>query len=152
MIDLAYNPSLNVLCIRASGPQVASENEKLMAAVDELDRDGRTQKRPVAFILDLHPGAEPPDAHWRKRFAEQRKNMGAPRVFIAVVTTSRVLRGVMTAMNWISPDPPHVRSVNHATVEEAAAWVELVQGTPVAALRSLFGRVAPAPVAPAKAG
>jgi hypothetical protein len=146
MIGTAYDPSLHLLCARSAGPQVAAENEKLMAAVDELDRNGRTSKHAVAFILDLSPGVEPPDAHWRRRFAEQRKNMGAPRVFIAIITTSKVLRGVLTAMNWISPELPHVKTVHHSTFEDAANWVQLVQGTPVPQIRSVFVKLPTAPV------
>jgi hypothetical protein len=146
MIGLAYDSSIHVLCARSAGPQVAAENETLMAAVEDLDRNGRTDKHAVAFILDLSPGVEPPDAHWRRRFAEQRKNMGAPRVFIAIITTSAVLRGVLTAMNWVSPEGPHVKTVHHATFEEAAAWVELVQGTRIASLRALFAKLPVAPV------
>jgi hypothetical protein len=147
MIAIAYDPSLHVLCARASGRQISSENEKVFAAIAELDRNGRAGKHVVAFILDLVPGAEPLDAYWRRRFAEQRKDLGAPGVFISMVTTSRILRGVLTAMNWINPEPPHVNSVHHATWEEAAAWVETVQGTPVEAIRKLFGRLPSAPEA-----
>jgi hypothetical protein len=150
MIAIAYEASLHVLCVRSSGPQVYAENEKLVTALAELDRNGRSAKHVVAFILDLAPGFEPPDAYWRRRFAEQRKGLEAPGVFIAIVTTSRVMRGVLTAMNWISPEGPHVKSVQHATLEEAAAWVERMQGTSVAAIRSMFARL-PSPSA-AKTG
>jgi len=147
MIELAYNQSLHLLCARASGRQVAAENEKLIAAVAQLDRDGQADKQAVAFLLDLTPNVEAPDAHWRRRFAEQRNASAAPRVFNAIVTTSRLLRGVLTAMNWISPEAAHVKSVHHATWEEAASRIELVQGTPIAATRHLFGRLAPPPAA-----
>jgi hypothetical protein len=150
MIELAYNRSLHLLCARAGGGQVPADNERLIAAVAQLDRDGQADRQAVAFLLDLAPDAEAPDAYWRRRFAEQRKAAAAPRVFNAVVTTSRLLRGVLTAMNWVSPEPAHVKSVHHATWDEAAAWIELVQGTPVGATRSLFGRVERA--APASAG
>ncbi|HEX3772131.1 MAG TPA: hypothetical protein VHV30_14745 [Polyangiaceae bacterium] len=142
MIEFAYNPSLNVLCARASGAQVAAHNEKLVVAIDELDRHGRTENHPVAFLLELAPDCEAADPHWRRRFAGQRRSMTAPRAFISVITTSRVLRGVMTAMNWINPDPPHVNSMHHATREESMAWIELVQGTPVSALSKMFDRIA----------
>lgn len=142
MIELAYSPSFHVLCTYASGSQIAAENENLLSTIDALDRNGLKEKRSVAFLLDLAPGCDPPDAHWRRRFAEQRRNMTAPRVFVSVITMSSVLRGVMTAMNWINPDPPHVKSMHHATREEAMAWIELVQGTPLSTLRSLFDRLA----------
>jgi hypothetical protein len=147
MIELAYNPSLHLLCARASGRMLAADNESLIAAVAELDRRGVVEKHATAFLMDLVPNAEAPDAYWRRRFAEQRKASAAPRVFNAVVTTSRLLRGVLTAMNWVSPEAPHVKSIHCATWDEAASWLELVQGTPVAATRSLFGRLGPSSTA-----
>jgi hypothetical protein len=142
MIDVAYDRALHLLCARAFGRQVAADNEKLIAAVAELDRDGQADKRAIAFLIDLAPDAEAPDAYWRRRFAEQRRASAAPRVFNAIVTTSRLLRGVLTAMNWVSPEAPHIKSVHFATWDEAASWIEIVQSTPIAATRDLFGRLA----------
>jgi hypothetical protein len=141
MVELSYSESFHVLCARASGTNQAADHQKLLAAVDELDRNGRAKAHPIAFVLDLAPDCQPPDAYWRKRFAEQRKGFKAPKVFTAVITTSTILRGVLTAMNWVSADPPHVRSVHHATFDEAAAWIQATQGTSVAALRSLAERI-----------
>jgi hypothetical protein len=106
--------------------------------IGRLDRQGKAQSKPVAFVLVVDPKSPMPDAQWRRRFAEQRKAMVAPFVFIAVVVSSTVARGVMTAMNWLAPDPPHVRSVNHATFDEAARSIELAQGTPAGVLRRLY--------------
>ncbi len=139
MIELAHNRSLHLLCCVVSGVRTAAENEKLVAAIEELDREGSAKNHPVAFLLELSPGSEPPDAYWRRRFANQRKSLKAPRVFTAIVSTSKVQRGVLTAMNWISPLPAHVESVHHATREDAAAWIERVQGAPVDATRQLLG-------------
>lgn len=79
MLELAYNHSLHLLCARVSGRQVAAENETLIAAVAELDRDGQADKQAVAFLLDLAPNVEAPDAYWRRRFAEQRKPIAATK-------------------------------------------------------------------------
>jgi hypothetical protein len=57
---------------------------------------------------------------------------------MAIVSSSALTRGVMTAMNWVSPPPAHVQMVNHATIEEAAAWVERLQGTPRATVQRMF--------------
>jgi hypothetical protein len=141
MIELAYDPASHLLACIASGVRSTAENERLLAAIDELDRGGRADRHPVGFLLELANGSSPPDAHWRRRFAEQRQAMKAPRVFTAIVTTSTLLRGVLTAMNWISPPPVHVKSVHHATREEAEAWLELVQGTRIAIIRRLFARL-----------
>jgi hypothetical protein len=143
MVNLAYDSTLHVLVVYVAGPQDAPDHEKIIGAVGRLDRDGRDHDRKVAFMLVLGPGTQPPNAHWRRRYAEQRKALAAPRVFISVITESAVLRGVMTAMNWISPDPPHVKSLHHATFLESAAWIERSQGTAFASLRRLFDEVQP---------
>jgi hypothetical protein len=143
MLKLAYDPELHVLVVGISGPQSSADHEKVLGAVDTLDRNGRDKARKVGLILLLGADTQPPNAHWRRRYAEQRKAFKASAVYTSVVTQSAILRGVMTAMNWISPDPPHVKSVHHATFREAATWVEQMQGTSVANLRRLHDEADP---------
>jgi hypothetical protein len=95
-------------------------------------------------LLELGPDTEPPSAPWRRRMAEQRKGMVAPRVFSSIVARSPMIRGVMTAMNWISPDPAHVMTRWHATFEDGAAWIAATHGTLVPVLRRLHEEVLPA--------
>jgi hypothetical protein len=149
MIEIAYDPSAYLLCAIAAGARTNAENEKLVHAIEELDRHGVAHDHSVAVALELAPGSEPLDAHWRRRLALQRQGMKAPRVFHSIITTSKVLRGVLTAMNWISPAPPHVKSVHHATREEAAAWLEIVHGPTTDRTRNLFAQIS-APVAKAR--
>jgi|HubBroStandDraft_4_1064222.scaffolds.fasta_scaffold57829_1 hypothetical protein len=141
MIEIAYDPSLHLLCGIVAGVRTNAENEKLVAAITDLDRHGVAHKHVVAFALELTPGSQPPDAHWRRRLALQRQGMKAPRVFTSIITTSTVLRGVLTAMNWVSPPPPHVKAVHHAARDEAAAWIEIVHGVPIHKTRNLFAQI-----------
>jgi hypothetical protein len=149
MLQIAYDPEAHLLCAAAAGARSDAENEQLISAIYELDRHGVAHNHAIAWALDLAPGSEPTDAHWRRRFALQRDELKAPRVFAAMVTTSQVQRGVLTAMNWISPSPPRVKYVHHATVDEAAAWIAIVQGAPAERTRSLFAQMA-APLAKAR--
>lgn len=141
MVSLAYDLATHVLVGYVGGQATAAENEVLMAEIDKLDRNGRHRGKTVAMLLVLGPDAQAPNAHWR-RLAEQRKALVAP-VYISVVTTSAVLRGVLTAMNWMFTPPSHVKTQHHATFEEGAAWIELSQGTPQATLRRLYKEVLP---------
>jgi hypothetical protein len=141
MIEIAYEPSSHLLCSIAAGVRSSADNEQLFAAIDELDRHGVVHQHSVAVALELAHGSEPLDAYWRRRFAVQRQGMKAPRAFHAVITTSKVLRGVLTAINWIGPTPPHVKSVHHGTRQEAAAWLEIVHGAPVDETLDLFARI-----------
>jgi hypothetical protein len=142
MVNLAYDSATHVLVGYVVGQPTAAENEVFMAEIDKLDRNGRDHGRTVAMLLVLGPDAQAPDAHWRRRFAEQRKALVAP-VYASVVTTSAVLRGVLTAMNWMFTPPSHVKTQHHATFEEGAAWIERSQGTPQATLRRLYEEVLP---------
>jgi hypothetical protein len=145
MITHAYDPAMHVLLTQVTGSSTSPDNERFMQAIDKLDQNGRDQGHAIAMILLLGADAAPPDAHWRRRFAEQRKALAAPAAYLSVVTTSALLRGVMTAMNWISPPPPHIKSQHHATFTEAAAWVELTQGAKGSALRALYAEATTIP-------
>jgi hypothetical protein len=143
MVNLSYDPAMHMLVAYIGGSPIAAEHEQFIAGVDKLDRNGRDRNHAVGMVLILGPDAQAPNAYWRRRFAEQRNGMTAPRVFNSVVTTSAVLRGVLTAMNWISAPPPHVKTLHHATFEEASAWMELAHGAPQTVLRRLQNDVKP---------
>jgi hypothetical protein len=139
MFSFNYDGAQCVLvAIATAGPKSDADFEQLIAQIDALDRRGKAQNKPVAFILFVDPGSPTPGAQWRRRFAEQRRAMVAPRVFIAVVVSSAVARGVLIAVNWIAPDPPHVQSENHSTFDGASRFIERAQGTPASVLRRIY--------------
>jgi hypothetical protein len=138
MLDLSLDLGARVLVASMAGGQVAADHERVYAAIEDLDRRGRELARPIAMIFVVGPDNPAPDAYWRRRFAEQRKTFGSPHVYLSMVTQSAIMRGVLTAMNWIAPEPPNMTSATHATFEESAAWVEVQQGTPRTVLRALL--------------
>jgi hypothetical protein len=138
MLDLTSDLQACVMVAAMAGGQVSADHERVYAAIEELDRRGREQRHPIAMVFVVAADNPAPDAHWRRRFAEQRRTFGSPGVFVSIVTKSAIMRGVLTAMSWIAPEPPHMTTTTHATLEEAAAWIEKNQGTPRAALRALL--------------
>jgi hypothetical protein len=139
MFSLSYDAVRHVLVgFAAPGARADADYQRILAAVDKLDRDGKLANVPIAFVLVVDADSERPPPKWRRRLAEQRKDLTSPRVLMAIVSPSALTRGVMTAMNWISPPPAHVQMVNHATIEEAATWVEHLQGTPRATVQRMF--------------
>ena len=149
MFSLVYDEVRHVLVgFAAPGARTDADYERTLAAVAKLDRDGKAANKPTAFVLVVDTNSERPPPKWRRRLAEQRSELTSPRVLMAIVSPSALTRGVMTAMNWVSPPPAHVQMVNHATIEEAAAWVERLQGTPHATVQRMFeearGRISPA--------
>jgi hypothetical protein len=141
MITFAYNAAAHALVIvcTAAVEHTTKQHEDFMAAVQKLDDDGAAHGRPVSFLLVLDPGTPSPSAYWRQLYAEQRAGLKSPQAHIAIVTQSAVLRGVLTAMNWIKPDPAHVKSVHHASVQDAVTWLEQARQEPLPQLVSLYG-------------
>ena len=139
MFSLSYDPVRHALVgFAAPGARTDADYERTLAAVAKLDRDGKLANAPIAFVLVVDPHSERPAPKWRRRLAEQRRELASPRVLMAIVSSSTLTRGVMTAMNWVSPPPAHVQMVNHATIEEAATWIEHLQGTPRATVQRMF--------------
>jgi hypothetical protein len=139
MFLLSYDAACHVLVgFAARGARTDADYERTLAAVEKLDQDGKLTNKPIAFVLVVDAASERPPPKWRRRLAEQRKELSSPQVLMAIVSSSTLTRGVMTAMNWVSPPPAHVQMVNHATIEEAAAWIERLQGTPRATVQRMF--------------
>jgi hypothetical protein len=130
MFSLSYDERLHVLVgFAGPGARADADYERVVTSIAKLDEDGARAKARVAFVLVIDAGSEAPPPVWRKRLAEQRKTFKSPAVFMAIVSPSALTRGVLTAMNWISPPPEHVQTANPGTIGEAAVWVERQQGT-----------------------
>jgi hypothetical protein len=80
----------------------------------------------ATFVLVIDPGQETPSPLWRQRIAEARTTTQPFR--IVIVTSSVVMRGVMTAINWIRPNGAGQKTVSRATLEETIAWLEAEGG------------------------
>jgi hypothetical protein len=143
MLKLSTDLGAHVMIASMAGGQTSVDHAQVYAAMAELDRSGREHRHSIAFVYLVSRDNPAPDAYWRRRFAEQRKTFGSPGVFLSIVTRSPVMRGVLTAMNWIAPQPPGMTSVTHATFEECAEWIERVQGTPRSVLSRLRDEVEP---------
>jgi hypothetical protein len=139
MFSLNYDAVHHLLVgFAAPGTRTDADYERTLAAIQKLDRYGKLANKPVAFVLVVDADSQRPPANWRRRLAEQRRELTSPKVLMAIVSPSTLTRGVMTAMNWVSPPPAHVQMVNHATIGEAAAWVERQQGTPRTTVQRMF--------------
>jgi hypothetical protein len=137
MLKLSTDFNAHVMLASMAGGQTTAEHERVYAAIAELDRSGQGSNAPIGFVYLVARDNPAPDAYWRRRFAEQRKTFASPRVYLSIVTQSALMRGVLTAMNWIVPQPRHMTSETHSTFEECATWLERVQGTSPAVLRRL---------------
>lgn len=130
-----------------SGPtNTDADFEAYLASIARLDLAmlGAGVKHP-AVIQVVDEGNQIPNSHWRRRIAEATRVLHCRPLF-ALVTTSTLVRGVATAINWIRP--PRYEVVAWATFDQAVSWVERRRGHS-ARLHALLAEARASPGAPA---
>lgn len=104
-----------------TGPSNSDDDfERYVESIQRMQQIVRGRDAP-AGILVTDPGNPPPDARWRRQIAEASRDVD-PNVLFALVSTSRIVRGVVTAINWIRPPTYHVDTFS--TFAQATAWIE----------------------------
>jgi hypothetical protein len=129
MLALVYDrPSALLLALLGGAPHAEDEWGQLIDAIRELDRNAAADGLETLLVAVTTPETPRPDATWRRRFAELKLELKAKRRYSALVTTSLLLRGAMTAINWIVPPSRHGEVVVFGTFDEAAAWCVAERG------------------------
>lgn len=108
---------------------------RYLAAMDDLDRRaaGRSD---AAIITFVEPGNPPPSAKWRKLIGERSTSLKT-RPVAALVSSSPLIRGVVTVLDWIAPKRFEAQ-VAVASYDEAVSWIESKRGPRKAAFGVLL--------------
>lgn len=98
---------------------------RYLASVEDLDRraTGRTD---AAIITLVEEGNPPPNAKWRRAIGEQSVHTKT-RPVGALVSSSPLIRGVVTVLDWFAPKRFEAH-VAVATFDEAIAFIEKRRG------------------------
>jgi hypothetical protein len=127
MVKLEFSgPDRCLLMWVLPGSKTEQDWEQALASFFLIDDEAvRQHKSGLVFII-VEPGAERPNATWRKRLAEQRIQYKARERHLVLVTNSILFRGVLNAVNWLSPPPPHekifVTDSIPDGIKQASAW------------------------------
>ena len=124
-----------------SGNPNDADYERCVSTMTEFERTVRGQQEGIAVILVTDPGVPPVPACWRKRMADFNQNVQASKYLLAIVTPSSVIRGILTAINWLSPAKGDHHRVAHGTFAEARAWIEKHRGKRQPRLTELYDSV-----------
>lgn len=89
------------------------------------------------FILINDVDGQPPDAKWRKRIADVTRE-SSPHALVAFVSESPLMRGIVTAINWIRPSP--YKFTVERDVEQAIIWIERARPQVRAVVERLYGQ------------
>ncbi len=121
-----------------SGPANAGADlERAVAEMQRAAEGSSARGEKLVIVVEVEPGNPRPNSEERRRISRAvNAAPKAPRCFLALVTASREIRSVVTALSWFIRDPHVVRSA-HATFEEAAAWVDERRPGVAARLREL---------------
>ena len=94
--------------------------ERYVQSILDADRQTRPETASVAVLI-VDRENPPPDARWRKRIADATASIRTEGALFLLCAESPVIRGVMTAINWIRPPKYEVRIL--ATPEAVFATV-----------------------------
>ena len=91
----------------------------------------------AAIILAADDAARP-DARQR---SEISKILDSPHydAYVALVSSSALVRGVLTALRWVRSKPYYEEST-HADFDSAVAWLERKRGGPLPVMKKLIGQ------------
>jgi hypothetical protein len=116
----AFDPELRAAVLILTG--ATNSDADYQAYVDTITEfDERCAGRDGAVVLVVDDKNPPPSAAWRKKIADSSAHLKSKPVF-ALVSTSVLVRGVVTAINWIRP-PSYAHAVA-STPQEAFQWAE----------------------------
>jgi hypothetical protein len=123
-----------------SGPDTDADHERAIGSIVAADAAAVANDEPLVCILVTQRDSASPPPIWRKRMADANQNMRAKAYYFVLVSPNGLLRGVLTAINWLNDVPSHHHFEAMATFEEAAAWIRKEAGGDYPMLEALYER------------
>lgn len=125
MYTSVHNRALGVM-VGMLGPEFHEDddNQHLLESIWKQQSDSLNPARGGALILMVDPNYPNPSSRWRRKFAEAREGLRFAKFFFALVTPAPHLRGVLTAINWMSPSTGRFESSGFEHIDQAVQWVE----------------------------
>lgn len=110
--------------------------EHSLSEMQRMDQLAASRGIPFTYVCVVDSQVPRPPAVWRKRFSDANYGVKADRFYFVMVTTSMLIRGVYTAVNWVTEkrDGQHYGVVGN--VAEAQRWLAS-QGGPSVDLVSM---------------
>ncbi len=124
---------------------------RCLASLDAADKGAFARGVPLVCIVAVSSESPQLPAIWRKRMADWQSSVRSPALYFALVAPNALIRGVFTAINWMT----RFRSNNHLTsaaptFADAAKWVRKVTGSAYPSLETLYEEALSAPASGAR--
>jgi len=141
MFDYAVSKTASLYVGLYRGHSTDEDYELCLTSMFDFEKGQRSHPDGIAAVLVNDPDVPPVPASWRKRMAKFNESVEARTYLLSIVTPSPIIRGILTAINWISPPKRGHHNVAHETFEQAYDWVEKQRGKPQPELRELYRSV-----------
>jgi hypothetical protein len=112
-----------VVGIWSGSTATADDYDASLQSVSRNDRDGIDRGVTAISVMIIGSDVPTPNALDRKRIADEWAAGRGNHVYI-MVTSSRVVRGVLTAIEWFTPSTARRQQIAAATFEDAMKAVE----------------------------
>ena len=121
--------------------QTDADYERCLDAFQRADTCAVAKGLPYVCLLIVPPGVQRPPAVWRTRMADANNAVRATDHLFAIVLPDALLRGVLTAITWLTRPRPGHQLKAFDTVASAAQWIRTTTGKPHAELDRLLAAV-----------
>lgn len=139
MLDINFDGPERCVVMRVlPGKQSDKDWQRGLEIFLALDEEAARQDKDGIVFVIAEPGAERPNATWRRKLADQRKLYKAKKRYLILVTDSVLFRGVLYVVNLLSPPSDVEESFVAKTIEEGIAKAEEWRGQPIPLLRDLL--------------
>jgi hypothetical protein len=116
----------------------AEDYERAIASILACDANAvrRGLVSTAVMVTDAHTPSPPPI--WRQRMAQANNSLCAERYYFAFVSPSLLIRGVFTAVLWLTRGRARHHLVAFAELAQASNWLQAQAGHTPAAIRHLY--------------
>lgn len=124
MFKSNLNERKAILVCRYENPYDPADYAAYHAEFERLVAAARTLRRPVVLIVDLEDGYPQANAVQRKNIGEAWAKVPDVGGVITILTSSVLIRGIITAIEWFMKNSPNRRETRaFARVSEAVPWI-----------------------------
>jgi hypothetical protein len=126
-----------IMVCRYANPYDPADYAAYHVAFLRLVAAARTYRRSVILMVDLEDGYPQANAVQRKGIGEAWNKVPDIGGVIAIVTSSVVIRGIITAIEWFMKNSPNRRETRaFSRASEALPWLAEQGGVPLADLNA----------------
>jgi hypothetical protein len=120
------------------GDSTDEDHAAAVASIVASDANAARRSLTHTCLLVVEDDVPPPPPIWRQRMAEANNQLLAEKYYFALVSAKLVVRGVFTAVNWLTRKRLGHHLAAFADVAQASAWLERDSGTTALHMRRLY--------------